>query len=190
MKGNLPHHTHFIGIPVPTDLEDTIFECRNYMHEVYGCKSGYGTPPHITLIAPFSLPENLDDNDVLDALSAAMTQAFVQGAFPFEVKISGFGCFSDRTLFAHVEDSNCWQKIYSIFSKAFTQKIPGCIKRTDRKFYPHLSVANRDIPTSAMNKVLKHFAELNLNETFIAEEIAIYTRTLTGGWQEWRRVGE
>jgi len=39
-------------------------------------------------------------------------------------------------------------------------------------------------------KTLKHFAELNLNETFIAEEIAIYTRTLTGGWQEWRRVGE
>ncbi|WP_288603196.1 hypothetical protein [uncultured Treponema sp.] len=43
---------------------------------------------------------------------------------------------------------------------------------------------------SFSGKTLKHFAELNLNETFIAEEIAIYTRTLTGGWQEWRRVGE
>ena len=43
---------------------------------------------------------------------------------------------------------------------------------------------------SFSGKTLKHFAELNLNETFTAEEIAIYTRTPTGGWQEWRRVGE
>lgn len=48
MKHNLPHHTHFIGIPVPQELEDTVFECRNYMHKVYGCKSGYGTLTDIT----------------------------------------------------------------------------------------------------------------------------------------------
>lgn len=187
-SGVFVHHSHFLGLPVPSGIEEMIFDCRDYMQSAYGCKSGYGTPPHITLIAPFTLPDGLTDRSVYECAFSALGDCRLQGLFPFEVSINGFGCFSERTLFAHVEDSETWQKLHSLFISQFSKEIPGAIKRSDRRFYPHLSVANRDIPAGAMDEALKHFAQLNLSEQFTASEICIYTRTASGDWKEGVRL--
>ena len=45
-----PQQTHFLGVLIPEDLTLTLEDCRRYMNEAYGCKSGYGTPIHVTLV--------------------------------------------------------------------------------------------------------------------------------------------
>lgn len=184
-----PLHTHFIGLPVPVELEELVADCRDYMNATYGCKSGYGTPPHITLIAPFKLPDNSDWSElaVFNLAADCMEECRTQKIIPFKAKVEGFGAFADRTLFAHVCDDENWQKIHSVFAKGFG-RIPGAIKKPERKFYPHLSVANRDIPFGAMDAALKHFNELNLCEEFLAEEICVYVRNNKGGWTEGGRI--
>ena len=57
-SSNFPQQTHFIGILLPEDITLTLEDCRRYMREAYGCKSGHATPIHVTLIPPFRL---LDD---------------------------------------------------------------------------------------------------------------------------------
>ena len=53
-KQNLPQQTHFIGVLTPEDITLTLEDCRRYMNEAYGCRSGHLTPIHVTLIPPFN----------------------------------------------------------------------------------------------------------------------------------------
>ncbi len=78
-QNNFTQQTHFIGVLLPDalapkeqtsitsshasgakathDLTLTLQDCRRYMNEAYGCKSGHGTPIHVTLVPPFRLQE-------------------------------------------------------------------------------------------------------------------------------------
>ncbi len=183
----LPLHTHFIGIPVPESLCDIVKESREWMTYVYGCKSGYGTPPHITLVPPFALDKQNTQKDVELATSKALEKAI--GLFPLEVNISGFGAFSERTVFAAVKDSPSWQKLHEIFISTFASDFAGQVKKSKRLFCPHLTIANRDIPSGTMDEILKHFATMQVQETFEARSVCIYVRTKSGSWTCGQEIG-
>ena len=59
---------HFIGVLVPKDITVPLEDCRRYMNETYGCKSGYGTPIHVTLVPPFYLPEYYRTSDLIETI--------------------------------------------------------------------------------------------------------------------------
>ena len=46
----------------------TLEDCRRYMRENYGCKSGHGTPIHVTLVPPFHLPEEYTTQDLVQVM--------------------------------------------------------------------------------------------------------------------------
>ena len=65
MKKNFfPMQTHFVGVLLPDDLTLTLEDCRHYMNRTYGCRSGHGTPIHVTLVPPFRLPEEYSTDDL------------------------------------------------------------------------------------------------------------------------------
>ena len=61
-------------------------------------------------------------------------------------------------------------------------------RKTGRRFYPHISIANRDIPSGAMDEALGHFSQLGLQYSFRADTVAIFTRTREGGWTVGREI--
>lgn len=67
-NGNFPQQTHFIGVLLPEDITLTLEDCRRYMREAYGCKSGHATPIHVTLVPPFRLPEEYSTADLARAI--------------------------------------------------------------------------------------------------------------------------
>lgn len=70
MKRNtFPEQTHFIGVLLPEDITLMLEDCRRYMRESYGCKSGYGTPVHVTLVPPFRLPKEYSTSDIAEAIA-------------------------------------------------------------------------------------------------------------------------
>ena len=69
MKQNkIPQQTHFIGVLLPENITLTLEDCRRYMNEVYGCKSGHGTPIHVTLVPPFRLQEEYSSADLISVI--------------------------------------------------------------------------------------------------------------------------
>lgn len=50
LRSAVSQQSHFLGVLIPEDLTLTLEDCRRYMNEAYGCKSGYGTPIHVTLV--------------------------------------------------------------------------------------------------------------------------------------------
>jgi 2'-5' RNA ligase len=162
-------YTHFVGVVVPEDIADVVESCRRWMADRYGCKSGYGTAPHITLVAPFAF----EDERGVGVLEGAIA-AWVADQRAFECTLSGFGAFAERTIFAHVEESAEWTRWHAGLVRAIGGIYPGLLPPDRRAFMPHLSVANRDIPFGAVPEALQHFSELDFNEKFMVDHAALF----------------
>ena len=59
---------------------------------------------------------------------------------------------------------------------AVIKAAPGCTKKDQRPFTPHLTVSNRDIPAGVIKDAIEVMNELNLVETFPVNNITIFER--------------
>lgn len=150
------------------------------MNEAYGCKSGYGTPIHVTLVPPFHLPEEYKTADLVQAIQKEVLPAAAQ--LKFDAHIDNFDAFGDRTIFAKVIRDEKWTALRDKVLAAVLKAAPGCTKKDQRLFQPHLTVANRDIPTGVSADALQVMNELNLVEDFPVDNITIFERK-GGKWE-------
>ena len=169
-QNTVPQQTHFIGVLLPEDITLTLEDCRRYMNEVYGCKSGHGTPIHVTLVPPFRLQEEYSTADLISAIEK---EVLPQG-LGFTAHIDNFDAFGDRTLFANVVAGDAWTKLRDKTVQAILNACPGCTKKDKKPFQPHATVANRDIPVSIMTKALQVMNELNLAEDVFLRPLFLY----------------
>lgn len=176
-----PMQTHFLGVLLPEDITSTLEDCRRYMNNNYGCRSGYGTPIHVTLVPPFLLPDEYTTDDLVRALQDDVVPAAAELAFT--AHIDNFDAFGDRTLFAKVVANPKWTKLRDAVLNAVLDAAPGCTKKDKRPFQPHLTVANRDIPAGASAQALEALNELELIEDFPVNNITIFERH-GGKWIE------
>ena len=177
---NFPQQTHFLGVLIPEDITLTLEDCRRYMNEAYGCKSGYGTPIHVTLVPPFHLPEEYTTADLIQAIEKDVLPQAAQ--LKFDAHIDNFDAFGDRTIFAKVIRDEKWTALRDKVLAAVLKAAPGCTKKDQRPFQPHLTVANRDIPAGVSADALEVMNELNLVEDFPVDNITIFERK-GGKWE-------
>ena len=175
-----PQQTHFLGVLIPEDITLTLEDCRRYMNEAYGCKSGYGTPIHVTLVPPFHLPEEYTTADLVQAIEKDVLPQAAQ--LKFDAHIDNFDAFGDRTIFAKVIRDEKWTVLRDKVLAAVLKAAPGCTKKDQRPFQPHLTVANRDIPAGVSADALEVMNELNLVEDFPVDNITIFERK-GGKWE-------
>ena len=123
---NIPQQTHFIGVLLPEDITLTLEDCRRYMNEVYGCKSGHGTPIHVTLVPPFRLQEEYSTADLISAIEK---EVLPQG-LGFTAHIDNFDAFGDRTLFANVVAGDAWTKLRDKTIQAILNPVRAVLKKT------------------------------------------------------------
>ena len=173
MKKNFfPMQTHFVGVLLPDDLTLTLEDCRRYMNEKYGCRSGHGTPIHVTLVPPFKLSEEYSTDD----LARALEKNVLSRNFGFVAHVDNFDAFGDRTVFAKVSVDEKWTRLRDETVKAILNACPGTTKKDMRPFQPHATVANRDIPEGASADALEALNEMNLVEDFPVDGITIFER--------------
>ena len=142
------------------------------MREAYGCKSGHGTPIHVTLVPPFRLPEKYSTADLVSAIEKNV----LPKGLSFTAHIENFDAFGDRTLFANVCANDLWTHLRDETVKAVLNACPGCTKKDQRPFQPHASVANRDIPAGVMTSALQEMNEMQVAEDFPVDNITIFER--------------
>ena len=170
--GTFPRQTHFIGVLIPDELTDVLEECRGYMHENFGCKSGHGTPVHVTLVPPFKLTEPHATNDLADAIRTGLRAG--EGLLGFPAKIRNFDGFGERTLYAKVEAGDKWTTLRDAVLSAVLKAVPGSVKKPQRAFQPHLTVANRDIPPGAFALALEALNARRLFASFPVDNVTLF----------------
>lgn len=173
----LPSQTHFIGIPVTGDLARFLASCRSWMGERFGCKSGFTTPFHVTLVPPFRLV----DDESIQALAETL-EAYASEAGPFASRVSGFGSFGEKTVFARVIPSTRWDSLRDGLYAELSRALPGALRKDARPFTPHATIANRDIPPGAVARALEYLGGLGLEEDLAVDSLALYERR-GGVWE-------
>ncbi len=171
-QNTFTQQTHFIGVLLPEDITLTLEDCRRYMREAYGCKSGHGTPIHVTLVPPFRLQDEYSTKDLVRAIEKEV----LPKGLGFTAHIDNFDAFGDRTLFANVVAGDKWTRLRDETVKTILNACPGCTKKDQRPFQPHGTVANRDIPAGVMTQALQVMNELKLVEDFPVDNITIFER--------------
>lgn len=165
---------YFVGIVAPARIDERILECKRYMFDRFGCKVALRSPAHITLIPPFSRKQE-NEIELFNSLDI-----FSRKHKPFEVELKDFSAFPPRVIFVNVEVSEQLQNLHSSVEDYMVLSFP--IKKSDRPFHPHVTIANRDLEKRDFRQAFEYFKSLEFHDKFKVDQIHIL-KSYPSGWQ-------
>lgn len=165
---------YFVALVCPPSLNEKILAFKNRMKEQFGCVVALRSPAHITLVPPFWMDDTREE-DLLRTL-----ETFTSNTGEIEIHIKGFSHFGKRVLFAAVGQNPTLQSIKLEVENHFVKNFSN-IKKEERPFHPHITIANRDMKPSDFDQAWEYFSKKDLNEKFEAAAISLL-RHEEGKW--------
>src|SRR5690554_7520768 len=89
-------HMYFAAIVPPEPILSDLRKMKLYFRDRYASSKSLNSPPHITLLAPFVVPEALQPELNYTLSEAGRTTE------PFQIRLRHFGSFSDKVIFVDV----------------------------------------------------------------------------------------
>ncbi len=166
---------YFIGLTLPEDVSSRIEKEREWMRRTWGNRSGMGTVPHITLIPPFY--SNLSVKALLSILSSIKNDRI-------DAVISGHGSFGERTIYAAVEENREMTELQRKLKRVLRES--NIAFKDEKKFTPHITIANRDIKPESFVPSMEYLESLNLHEEFALSSFSLFSFID----YHWRTMGE
>lgn len=152
---------------LPPALNEEILKLKKWAHEHWGCKVGLKSPAHITLLPPFWMPENLQEDLIrhMENLYHPMP--------PFIIRTANFSAFKPRTIFIDVVVDDQLQHLKKTTDAYFKKQPQYGAKIDTRPFHPHITIATRDLRKSAFAEAWPQVADRSFQETFMAEGVSL-----------------
>lgn len=158
---------YFIAIVAPDKINDQVLVYKKYMEQHYGCKVALRSPAHITLAPPFSMKAENEDE-----LSKYLQQ-FSSTQKSFSIRVNNFDNFKPRVLFLHVEPDGPLLKLKEELDEYLLSLKKFPVKKEERPFHPHITIANRDLHKKDFPKAWDYFQNLSYSITFTADSISL-----------------
>jgi 2'-5' RNA ligase len=158
---------YFIAIVLPPHLDEKVLKYKNLMFEKYNCKVGLKSPAHITLVPPFWMEEEKEEqliNDI-NLLSSHFHS--------FNIATYDFSAFKPRTIFIAPQPNDELDKVKEGMDDFFKNNSFYNIKIDTRLFHPHITIATRDLYKKSFFEIWPWFAEKKFSEEWTAEGISI-----------------
>ena len=158
---------YFLAILTPPEVNHKVLEWKYYMREHFGCVVAMKSPAHITLISPFWMNEEMENELGEDVQTFSATQK------AFKIELKDFDAFRPKVIFLHVKPSDKLAAFRSAIEVHLLshQKYP--IRKEERTFHPHVTIANRDLMRKDFPEAFKHFSKIAYTQTFFANDIAL-----------------
>ncbi len=166
---------YFIAVLTSDEINQQVLAYKNYMLEKFGCKVALRSPAHVTLIPPFNMANERED-ELLKALSF-----FWSEQQEFSVQLKDFNAFKPRVIFIDVLLNEQLAMVKRRLEHFLYQLAFPIIKET-RPFHPHVTIANRDLSKYDFPKAWEHFQHLNYENEFVVKGISLL-RSEAAGWK-------
>jgi 2'-5' RNA ligase len=167
MNNSATHSMFYVAVLCPPEIDKKIQAYKIWMRDRFGCVVALKSQAHITLIPPFWL-ENEKEQQLIET-----TQSFKANTDPFTITLKNFAHFSNRVLFVSVEENHQLGSLRKATEDHFIVPFHNTIKPDDRPFQPHVTIANRDIKPGDFNKAWEHFKRQQFHEHFEATSISL-----------------
>lgn len=157
---------YFIAVVLPEALNEKILHYKKWMAEKYGCKVGLKSPAHITLVAPFWMEAEKETRlkTDMESISAQVSK--------FTITTDSFSAFKPRTLFVAVKENESLNALKQS-SDNFFRPADYKIKIENRPFYPHITIATRDLHKKDFADAWPHFENKTFKEEFEATGLSL-----------------
>jgi 2'-5' RNA ligase len=167
---------HFIAILTPSPINRQVLEWKNYMLQQFNCKVALKSPAHITLIPPFIMPDTEQQ-----ALTDILKQ-FAQHQHPFTIHIKNFAAFKPRVIYVAVQTNPLLHQLKIALEEEILKAERFRIKKEERPFHPHITIANRDLQKEDFPKAWQHFNSLLYETSFTADNITLLRHNEQKNW--------
>ena len=160
-------YMYFIAIVLPPDLNEKVLKYKNLMLEKYNCKVGLKSPAHITLLPPFWLEEEKQEQLTVDINSLS------NGVKPFIISTNNFSAFRPKTIFIATVPNEQLNQLKMAADEFFRHNSFYKIKVDTRPFHPHITIATRDLYKKSFHEIWPWFAEKKFEEEWTAGGISV-----------------
>ncbi|THU41006.1 RNA 2',3'-cyclic phosphodiesterase [Niastella caeni] len=158
---------YFIAIVTPETINQQVLEWKNYMLQQFNCKVALKSPAHITLIPPFQMPDSAQQ-EMKDHL-----QSFAAGKESFSIQLKNFAAFKPRVIYVNVLPNDPLKELRTQLETTLLKSRRFPVKKEDRPFHPHVTIANRDLTKEDFPQAWQHFQSIAYEATFTADAISL-----------------
>lgn len=158
---------YFIAIVLPQHLNEKVLNYKNMMLEKYNCTVGLKSPAHITLVPPFWMEDQKEQQLISDIENLS------NYLYPFHISTNNFSAFKPRTIFIEPILTDELFKVKKATDNLFRNNSLYNITIETRPFHPHITIATRDLFKKSFYEIWPWFAEKKFMEEWITEGISI-----------------
>ncbi|MEX2477626.1 MAG: 2'-5' RNA ligase family protein [Gracilimonas sp.] len=162
------HQLYLIAFIPPNPLREKVQQLKLEVKEKFNSSHSLNAPPHITLLSPFRMDEELEDN--LDSL----LEVFAQGFQPIEIQLNDFSTFPPRVVFIDVKKSEPLKILQQKLEETARSK-PEMFSYNyhEREYHPHITLAFKDLTKANFRKAWKEFEDRKFDGNFLARDISL-----------------
>jgi 2'-5' RNA ligase len=158
---------YFIALVLPEGLNKKVLAYKEWMYEKHTCKVALKSPAHITLIPPFWMQTDRENLLIQSIKNITANQ------HSFMMQTAGFAAFKPRTLFIATVPNTDLDLLKRETEREFTNHLDPGIKKENRPFHPHITIATRDLHKASFYEAWDHLKELPFEEEWLADSISI-----------------
>jgi 2'-5' RNA ligase len=144
---------YFIAIVAPEQIHREVLKWKNYFKDHFECTVALKSPAHITLIPPFWMQEDLEDHLVNSMRDFSSTKN------KFEITLKDFAAFKPKVIFVAVAKSEVLNDLHQSFADHIFREKKFPVKKEDRPFHPHVTLAARDLYKKAFQEAWEIFSQ-------------------------------
>jgi 2'-5' RNA ligase len=158
---------YFVALVAPEEIDRQILKWKNFFKENYGCTVALKSPAHITLIPPFWMNEGLEKDLIksIDELSTAKNK--------FEITLKDFAAFKPRVIYVDVLKNELLNGLHESLSDFIYKQNKFPIKKEDRSFHPHVTLATRDLYKKAFYEAWEIFSVRKYEALWLVKGISL-----------------
>lgn len=160
-------YMYYIALVAPEEINCKVLTYKNFFREKFGCTAAAKSPAHITLIPPFWMNEELE-SELISKISA-----FSNTAHRFNISLHNFSTFAPRVIFIDVPFNEELQKLYENFNSYILSLQLFPIKKDDRPFHPHVTLATRDLYKKDFYKAMEQLASEDFRADWTIDGISL-----------------
>ncbi|MGV3528466.1 MAG: 2'-5' RNA ligase family protein [Flavisolibacter sp.] len=157
---------YYIAVVLPGELNAVIIKHKELMLERFQAKVGLKSPAHITIIPPFWMEPAREPSLISDVNHVA------DEIVPFEIQTKNFNCFKPRTIYVDVQHSPPLKALKETAEEFFTAG-EYKIKREERPFRPHITIATRDLAKHHFAEAWAIFENKKFEKEFTADSLSL-----------------
>lgn len=158
---------YFVALVAPEEINQQVMKWKNFFKEKYGCTVALKSPAHLTLIPPFWMNEELVD-ELINSLIV-----FSVAKNKFEVSLKDFAAFKPRVIYIDVLKNEALSELHESLANFIHKQDNYPVKKEDRPFHPHVTLATRDLYKKAFNEAWETFSVKKYEASWLVSGISL-----------------